>query len=489
MMHRLEHIATIIADIGEIFSFVAPFTYIPLFVCLIFSEWNMFVPMAAVPFVFFILGNLLKRIPRETCKMHLSTAFCSVALFWFLSAMVSGIPFILGLNMGFTDALFEGMAGWTGTAFTMMRSLDTAPRTLLFWRSYMQWISGLGIVAFALAMTSSTGLLRSKIFRTESRNEPLMPGVIMTGRALWKIYILLTFIAIGLILFTGLSLWDAVNLALSAVSTGGFTIHQGGIPYYHNIALELILIPIMIAGALPFKLYYLVKENRRLSLFGGEQVKLFFIIMAIGIAVLSFDFVFFNGMAVLPALHLGLFMTTSALTTTGFQIANIHGWAGVTLLFLTMFVFIGGASGSTAGGIKLKRVAIAYRALVWWFSRLFVSGKVLIPFRIEGRVIPRATAELETAKNMLVIILSVIVIFIGTLAVLQFHITTFSLMDVLFDVVSAFSTCGLNTGYVSPIMPVISKWIFIVVMWVGRLEVIPVVMLFVALFHGSDRVV
>ena len=140
----------------------------------------------------------------------------------------------------------------------------------------------------------------------------------------------------------------------------------------------------------------------------------------------------------------------------------------------------------TAGGIKLNRVALAYRALLWWFRRLFVSGKVLLPFKIEGRVIPRATAELEASKNMLVIILSVVTIFIGALAVVQFHLTTFSLTDIFFEVVSAFSSCGVSTGYVSPDMPIISKWIFIMVMWVGRLEVIPVVMLVMALFGRSD---
>jgi trk system potassium uptake protein TrkH len=151
-----------------------------------------------------------------------------------------------------------------------------------------------------------------------------------------------------------------------------------------------------------------------------------------------------------------------------------------------MLTLIGGASGSTAGGIKLNRVALAFRTLFWWFRRLFVSGKVLLPFKIEGRVIPRATAELEAAKNMLIIILSVVTIFIATLVVLQFHLTTYPMNDIVFEVVSAFSTCGLNTGYVSPDMPIISKWIFIGVMWMGRLEVIPVVMLFMALFRGSD---
>ena len=485
-MRRLEHVSTIIADLGDIFAFVAPVTVVPLFVAVLFSEWNMLLPMAFVPGIFFMAGMILRNFPRRQHGTRLSSAMCTVALFWLTCAMVSGIPFMLGLHMGFTDSVFEGMAGWTGTSFSMIRSLDTAPYTLLFWRSYMQWVGGLGIISFSLALASSTGLFRSRIFRSESRDEPLLPTVIATGRNLWKIYGVLTFCAIGLILFTGLSLWESVNLALSAISTGGFTLHPGGILAYHSVLLELILIAIMIAGALPFRLYYLILENRRWSLFGDEQVKLFFLFLAIGTAVLTYDLIFFGSLDFLPALEQGFFMATSALTTTGFQTTDFHIWASVTLLFLAMLTFIGGAAGSTAGGIKLDRVAFAFRALLWWFRRLYVSGKVFLPFRIEGRVIPRATAELETAKNMLVIILSVITIFIATLLVLQFHITTYSITEIVFEIVSAFSTCGINTGYVSPDMPVISKWIFIVVMWVGRLEVIPVVMLFLALLRGPE---
>ena len=485
-MHRLEHLSTIIADLGDIFAFITPITAVPVIVAVIYAEWDMLLPMACVPATFFILGMLLRNLPRSERGLRLSTAMCSVALFWLTCAMVSGMPFILGLHMGFTDALFEGMAGWTGTAFSMIRSVDTAPHALIFWRSYMQWIGGIGIIAFMIALASSTGLLSSKIFRKEGRDEPFMPSVIATGRALWKIYGLLTFIAISLILFTGLSLWESVNLAFSAISSGGFTLHEGGILYYDSIILELLLIPIMIAGAVPFKLYYLIVENRRWSLFGDEQVKLFFLFAGAGVAVVTYDLVFFGNFDFQEALSHGIFMTVSALTTTGFQNANLRSWASVTVLFLALLTFIGGASGSTAGGIKLNRVATSFRTLFWWFRMLFVSGKVLFPFKVEGKIVPRATAELEAAKNMLIIILSVATIFIATLAVMQFHLTAYSVTDIVFEVVSAFSTCGINNGYVSPDMPVVSKWIFIGVMWIGRLEVIPVVMLFIALFGRSD---
>jgi trk system potassium uptake protein len=485
-MRRLEYYSTIIADLGDIFTLIAPVTCVPLVVAVLFEEWEMLLPMATVPVIFFIAGLFLKSLPRSERGNRLSTSMCSVALFWFACAMVSGIPFMLSLHMGFTDAVFEGMAGWTGTAFTMIRSVDTTPYTLLFWRTYMQWIGGLGIIAFIVALASNTGLFRSRIFRTEGREEPLMPGIISAGRSLWKIYGLLTFCAIGLILFTGLPLWDSVCLALSAISTGGFVPHTGGILYYNSLSLEMILIPVMIAGALPFRLYYLILENRRWSLFGDEQVKFLLLLLVAGAAVLTYDLVFFSNLEILPAFEQGLFTAVSALTSTGFQTADFRNWAGVTLLFLAMLTFIGGAAGSTAGGIKLDRVAFAVRAMLWWFRRLYISGKVLVPFRIEGRVIPRATAELETAKNMLVIILSVSTIFVAVLFVLQYHLTTFTQTEIVFQVVSAFSTCGLNTGYVSPDMPFISKWVFIAVMWIGRLEVIPVVMLFMAIFRGPE---
>ena len=145
-MRRLMHLSTIIADLGDIFVFVAPLTCVPLVIAVLFSEWTMLVPMAAVPVIFLLLGIALRSIPRSERGVRLSTALCSVALFWFFCAVISGVPFMLGLGMDFTDALFEGMAGWTGTAFTLIPAVDSAPRTLLFWRSYMQWIGGIGII-------------------------------------------------------------------------------------------------------------------------------------------------------------------------------------------------------------------------------------------------------------------------------------------------------------------------------------------------------
>jgi trk system potassium uptake protein TrkH len=151
-----------------------------------------------------------------------------------------------------------------------------------------------------------------------------------------------------------------------------------------------------------------------------------------------------------------------------------------------LLMFIGGSSESSAGGIKLSRIAIGIRGITWWFKRVFVRAKVLVPFMYAGEKVPDSVAEPELSKNMLVIILSVLTVFVATIAVLQFHLVSLEPADLVFDIVSALSSCGLSTGYISPGMPLMSKWVFILVMWIGRLEVIPVIVLFMGIFRGHE---
>ena len=152
-MHRLEHLSTIIADLGDIFVFITPVTAVPIIVAVLFSEWNMLLPMLSVPATFFILGTLFRKLTPSQQGSEVVLPQCVPWHFSGSRVRWSAVfPFMLGLHMGFTDAFFEGMAGWTGTAFSMIRSVDTAPHALLFWRSYMQWIGGIGIIAFMIAL-------------------------------------------------------------------------------------------------------------------------------------------------------------------------------------------------------------------------------------------------------------------------------------------------------------------------------------------------
>ncbi|MGB4757968.1 MAG: TrkH family potassium uptake protein [Candidatus Methanoculleus thermohydrogenotrophicum] len=483
-MDRIEQFSTIAPDIGNIFRYISTVTAVPLLVALIYREWEMVLPMASVPVTLFLLGSLLAQVPRQEREAPLSAALMAVALIWLVCALVSALPFTFGLGVPYLDGVFEAMSGWTDTGMTMMRSVEDLPRTLLFWRSLMQWLGGIGVVAFTIAMASRTGLTQYRLYRSEGRSEALMPSVVATGLEMWKIYLALTIASIGLILLSGISLWDSVNIALSAISTGGFSIHSEGIPFYNNPLLEVLIVPVMIAGALPFKLYYFLYRRKKVRFFDDQQARLLFILVALGIVVIAWDLVTLTATDVPTAIRQALFMSAAAVTSTGFQTASPNEWASVTVLFLSMLIVIGGSSGSTAGGIKLSRVVLAIQSLLWWFRRMFVSGKVLVPFRYEGRVIPKNIADLEISRNMLVIMLYFLTIFVATVLVMHLQPTAFDSSNVIFEVVSAMCNNGMTTGFVSPDMAGSAKVLFIAIMWIGRLEIIPVIMLFMGIFNG-----
>ena len=486
-MDRIRQLSLISTDIGDILRFTSIGTSFPLLICIYYQEWDQFLPMAAVPAVLLILGSVLVRIPRPDREARLSLALFAVALIWMICAIVGAIPFTLGAGMPYLDSVFEAMSGWTDTGLTLVPDVDVMSHTLLFWRSLMQWLGGLGIVAFTVTMASRSGLTPSRLYRSEGRSEAFMPSVVAQGLQMWEIYIILTIISVILIKISGIPLWDALNVAMVGIATGGFTVHNTGIPYYNNSLLEILIIPVMIAGALPFKIYYAAYRNKRVSFFHDEQAPLLFLLIGIGVVVLVTDLIRFNNLDTFTALRQGLFMATAAATSTGFQVTSPSLWAPVTVLFLTILMLIGGSSGSTAGGIKLSRIALTYHGIVWWFRRMFVSPNVLVPFRYEGRTIPKNVVEPEVARNTLVILMYLIVIYIAALLVMHLESATWETSNVLFEIVSAICNNGISTGFVSPDMTPLSKIVFIMVMWVGRLEVIPVIVLFMGLIKGFER--
>ncbi|HNO07597.1 MAG: TrkH family potassium uptake protein [Methanomicrobiales archaeon] len=485
-MGRMRYFSTVFAELGGMLEYIGPMTAVPLLIAVAFREYSLLLPMAAVPATLFALGFLLNRLPRRKEDIRLSSAFCSVALVWLVFALVSTIPFILVLDLSLTDALFETMAGWTGTGFSLLHPSGYIPETLLFWRTFMQWIGGIGVIALSITMAGRGGLVQSPLFRSDSRSERILPGVIATGKEIWAVYVFLTLIGAGVILIAGVPLYEAIMLSLTTISTGGYLPFEGGLAIYESRLLEYLLIPVMIVGATPFTLYYISYRKRKLSLFGNEQVKLLLLFLAAGSAVVIADLHYLNSLPLTEAVRQGLFFTAAAISTTGYQGQQIQLFPSVTIVFLMLLMFIGGSSESSAGGVKLSRIAIGYRGILWWFKRVFVRTKVLVPFMYGGVKVPESVAEPELSKNMLVIILSVLTVFIATMVVLQFHLISLDVTNLVFDIVSALSSCGLSAGYVTPGMPFVSKWVFIIVMWIGRLEVIPVIVLLLGIFRAGD---
>ena len=483
-MTRIEHIAMIAHDMGLIFEFLGVASFLPFLVLLIFKEWNLLLPMATAPVTFLVLGYLISHLPYRDIEPSFSITMSAVALAWLAIAFIGALPFVFGLGMSYTDAVFEAMSGWTGTGFTMITSLDTTPHTLLFWRSFSHWVGGIGIIVFGVSLHRKTRLSLFRLYRAEGREEELVSAASSSGRRMWMIYLVLTFAFTGLIMLAGIPLWDSLNLVMVAIATGGFTLHTGGLAYYNNPMLELLLIPVMLAGAVPFKIFFFLYNGKVGEMLKDRTVRVLLFIALIGSLVTSLDLYMFSNIALSAAFRQGTFMAVSGLSTCGLQNSNPHTWAVIPLAVVSMLMFIGGAMGSAAGGVKVNRIIMVYEGVKWWFRRFFVSSRVLVPLRFGGRTVSKELSELAISKNLLVIVMYALTIFIATILTLHLYITSFRLEEVMFELVSALSNAGLSVGFIGMTSPATIKWLFTLLMWLGRLEIVPVVIIVMGAVKG-----
>ena len=195
----------------------------------------------------------------------------------------------------------------------------------------------------------------------------------------------------------------------------------------------------------------------------------------------------FGNLPLDAAFRQGTFTAVSGLCTCALQNSNPHSWATIPLAVVTMMVFIGGAMGSTAGGVKVNRVVLTYEGVKWWFRRFFVSSRVIVPLRSGGRIVSREISDLAISRNLLVIVIYVITIFVATIVSLHLYITSFRLDEVVFEIVSALSNAGLTVGFITAASPVSIKWIFIVLMWLGRLEIVPVIIITMGIVKALEE--
>ena len=483
-MELIKELPALGRDLGPGLILIGLTSIAAIIVGCLFEEWEALPWMAAATVSLCGIGLLLRFLPKTSKVPRTSTSIAATALVWVIVGICGSFPFLF-TGMPFLDAAFESMSAWTGTGFSIAENIEAWPKTLLFWRSFMQWVGGLGIVAFTLTVATRSGLVTRGLYNSESGGQAFMPSVIATAFQMWKIYAVLTLAAILVILLTGVGLWDAVNLALCGIATGGMSIYAAGISHFQNFALEMVLIPIMIAGAVPFRLYYLTYAKRSIKEFFRDRV-LWAMILAFAFvsAVLVIDLTISNGIPLSQAFREGLFMAGTAISSTGFQNTEFAGWGIAPILFLGIFMLMGGAQGSTAGGIKIDRIRIMGETLVWWFKRAVLSPKAVVLMRHNGKAVKESHAEALVSKSLL-LILCYLLLLAGTLIILL-HDPYFAsnVAGTIFDVCSCVGNNGASAGMISAIMPDYSKVLLFIVMWAARLEIIPVMILFWGIIRG-----
>ena len=407
---------------------------------------------------------------------RLRHAMIVAALAWVIIPLYSTVPFMAVEGMPFIDSMFESVSGWSGTGLTMVIQEDQLSRTIQFWRSLIQWIGGVGVIVLMISILARPGTGAYTLYKSEGRTEKIHPSIISTVKTIWLIFLIYTIVGVILLRVCGMPLWDSINHSMTGIATGGFSVADNSIGTYNSPLIDYALLPLMTAGAVSFVVHYRMFRVKYKVFFTDPQNRAYFLISAAGILYITW--VNLNSYIDIPAsLRFSCFQFISALTCTGFQTADVHSWSEASKLVLSIAMVIGGAAGSTVGGIKLIRLILLYKGVVWKFRKVTLPPTTITLFKLGPKSLSPEEANEEVAEAALISFLWIIFLFLGIFILLQTVPAEYTLGDVIFEVASAQGNVGLSTGITGPWMGSVGKVMLMFNMWIGRLEIIPVLML------------
>ncbi|AIF70197.1 potassium transporter [Palaeococcus pacificus DY20341] len=419
-----------------------------------------------IPGVLSILtGAWLGRHSNQIEDINLRQAMISSAFVWLIASLISVVPFMAIAKMPFVDSWFEGMSAWTGTGLTMMSNLESYPHILLFWRAWMQWLGGIGIVLVALTILIHPGVAAARLYRAEARSERILPNLVNTSKIIFEIYFVLTLLGVYLYYINGMGLFDATIHSMTGLGTGGMSSHDLSIGYFNSLSIEAITIFLMIMGAVNFTVHYkLFKERSLKPFFEDIQVRYMFMFLFIAISLIAYT-LFGVTRSIGASFRQAIFHAVSAVTCTGFGIADLSKYPELAKFLIAFLMAIGGGAGSTAGGIKLIRITLMYESLKWTIQESILPKGAIIKRKVGGYLFSEAEIQEVLGFTMTYIALLIF----GTVALmLRLNV---GLADAFFEVASAQGNVGLSVGITSPLLPIDAKILLILHMWIGRLEI------------------
>ncbi len=455
----------------------------PLILSLIYDDGqyrDFLYPMLFTLAVGVALWVLLQQQQKELRRHE---GFLIVALFWLVLSAVSALPLVMGPHLDFAEAFFEATSAFTTTGATVMTGLDALPRSVLFYRQELQWFGGIGIIVITIALLPLLGIGGMQLFRAETpgpmKDEKLTPRIAHTARIFSLIYLGLTVSCIVGYLLAGMSTFDAVVHSFSTLSTGGFATHDSSMAYHKSLAVEIITEVFMLLGAMNFSIHFLAMRQRSLRAYiANAEVATFLLIVAGVIALITLVLTLSHTYAsVFTALRHASFTTISVITSTGYTTEDFSVWPTFVPVLLILISFIGGCSGSTAGGMKVIRVMLLFKQGYHEILQL-IHPKVVRPIRISGQVFSSDVLSGVWgffALYVAIFCIAMLVLMAGGLD----QITAFS------AVATCINNMGPGLGEVSVNFKSIADWqklILALCMLLGRLEIFTLIVLFMPSF-------
>lgn len=477
--------AKLVAKIlGVLMLVEAALLLIPIGVDLYYGEDTIF------SFVSSAVITLLAGVVMMTCGrgadniMNRRDGFFIVTMSWVLFTVFGLLPFYIGGYVEtVTDCFFETMSGFTTTGFTVIDNLESLPHSILFWRSFIQWVGGLGMVFFTIAVLPVFGTGGVQLFAAEATgitSDRVHSRIGVTARWIWSIYLGITALETFFLCTAGMGLFDSICHSFSTTATGGFSTKQANVMYWDSPAIEYIMSIFMFVSGVNFTLLYLAVFKGRFSqLFRNTELRYYiatfcyFVLAIAGILYLQ------GGMGLEESFRKSLFQVATCQTTSGFASDDFTLWPASTNVLLLTVMLIGGCAGSTSGSIKCVRIAVVVKALKNEFNSMIHPNAVL-PVKMNGKVLPQKTV----LSAVVFVIVYIIIAMVGTFL---YYTTGIGLTESLSMSISSLGNVGVGLGNYGPAYSCSSltdfaKWVTSALMLVGRLEIFTVLLLFAPSF-------
>ena len=465
-----------------------------------------------------ITGMGMVRIGRDApTVMTRRDSYTIVTLTWVTFSIFGSLPYLFGGFFGSapiwdiqshlsitTDAFFETMSGFTTTGASMLNDVEAQLDThnaMLVWRSLSQWIGGLGIVFFTIAILPSMVGNSMKVFSAEATGpirSKMHPRLSATAMRIWWVYIILT-VGCGICYaLAGMDGFSAINYAMTTTATGGFSIHNDSIGHFHSASIEYIAIIFQFLSGINFSMLFMVIAKRKLSswkdfmrsekskwseFFSNEETRFYILVVFACTIVITLILMLSNGYQMELAIRKSLFQVVSMMTTTGIFCDHVGMWPHITWMILAILMFIGACSGSTTGGFKSSRALMIIKVIRNEFVRM-MHPRAVLPVKLNGKAIPS-----QMVNSLLAFFAIYILTSLGTIALMMaidIDITNSAVISL-----SCMSNVGLPLNELGPDMtwsalPIWTKWVCTVLMLLGRLEIFNVLIIFTTLYWKDN---
>lgn len=473
--------------LGEIAIIIGALMCIPLFMAVGLHEDTTILAFGIAVGVCLVIGivGIIVRPPKDKRDMRTTSGFAMCGLFWIFIALISAIPFrVSGYIPNYIDALFETVSGYTTTGSSILTNVEALPKSLLFWRAFTQFIGGMGVLVFVIALIPKNDKMSTALAKAEIPGPQfgkLVSKLRFTSMILYAIYVVLTLILVGILCGLKMPAFDSFCTAFSTASTGGFSVRNASIAAYNSPGIEVTLTVFMLLFSVNFNVYYLILVGHFFKAVKNEELGWFFGIYFSAVAIIITNLCVSGGYTFVNALRDVTFNVASLISTSGFGTADFTKWPVLSQVVLLIAMCVGGCAGSTAGGLKVSRVAMLTKSSILNVKKT-LSPRSVYTVKMDGKPVDDVT--LRNVQSFFLIYMIVIIISTFLVSIGQPLNGKYSNFETNFSaVIACFNNIGPGIGAVGPAgnfagYNIFAKLVLCFDMLLGRLEIFPILLLF-----------